>query len=74
MDTGRFPGDLQVDLTAWREVRICSFCRLGLIQLCQNTTTPNYGTNYLGPSCLFHFHCHGWKSGCFSKRVVSGQL
>ena len=42
MDTWRFPVDSQVDMATWMEVRVCSFCLLGLIQLCQNTTKPNY--------------------------------
>ena len=42
MDTGRFPVDSQVDVATWKEVRVCSFCLLGLVQLCQSTTMPNY--------------------------------
>ena len=42
MDTGRFAVDSQVDMATRREVRVRSFCLLGLIQLCQNTTMPNY--------------------------------
>ena len=75
MDTGRFPVDSQVDMTTWREVRVRSFCLLGLIHLCQNTTIPNYiAEEIFGHRCLFHFHSHGWKSGCLSDRVTSSEL
>ena len=42
MDTERFPVESQVDMATWMEVRVCSYCLLGLIQLCHTTTMPKY--------------------------------
>ena len=75
MNTGRFPVESQVDMSTWKEVRVCSFCLLGLIQLCQTTTMPNYiAKEFCGLRCLFHFHGYGWKSWCLSDRVTSSEL